>query len=310
LSKVKKKSLIEHINNGKKISIDWKYVNQHLLEKGFATKTCLPQYYNNNLRDQFNDVVCVPFFTKDMLHMGIKFSPVHDDISKWLWNVQPTKTGYVSVKYCTQIKYTDPKGPHGGLCGLLSYITNSGNNITNNSLNREMARKWDSLFNTTFSHPNITIHVGYVYTSKNTNARREDNIHMLVQDPHIDYEWKYAKEHSTNVYVGIMPITHDGCFLEIWSSSSIGVISKQATLVYIPYGFFVVFPSITVHGGGFITNYDTGNMRLHFYIYLGDDIDTQMKKNTYDDEFKTPLSDYLIHSSVVCSDKGLVEGIL
>jgi hypothetical protein len=310
LSKAKKSSLLEPITIGKKPSINWKYVNQHLVEKGFALKSRLPQYYNNHHRDQFNDVLCVPFLTQDIIDMGIKYSHVSEDVSSWLRSVKPSKTGYVSVNMYTNIKYTDPKGPHGGLGGFLSYVVNVGNKVSNNNHNRVMAMKWDSMFNSIFSHPNITLHVGYVYTYKKIDARRVDNIRSLVQDPHIDYEWKYAKEHSKTVYVGIMPITVDGCFIEVWPRNSSGILSHKAKLVYIPYGFLLVFPSITVHAGGFVTNYINGNMRLHFYIYLGDDIDTEMKKNTYTDESGTHFSEYLEHSSVVCSDSGLVDGIL
>lgn len=166
------------------------------------------------------------------------------------------------------------------------------------------------MFQQIFPNTDITIHVGYVYTSHKIN-RRVQYLSDIVQDPHIDYTWPYATKHSKTVYVGIMPITNDGAFLEVWIPTKVGdKINAVAKLLYIPYGYFVLFPAITIHAGGFVTDKVNGNLRLHFYLYLNEKIDTEQKSNTYNDASGKPLYEYLLHSDIVTKGGGICDGIL
>ena len=71
------------------------------------------------------------------------------------------------------------------------------------------------------------------------------------------------------------PLTRDGCQLQIWTTGvpDEGNDVRHGVLYTIPYGSFLVLPPGSIHGGGFSSNQETGNPRMHVYVVTGGDAD-------------------------------------
>ena len=93
--------------------------------------------------------------------------------------------------------------------------------------------------------------VGYMYTE-----------YTWAQRAHIDFPYRQLALYPHQLFIGFFPLTSEGTFLQVWTSDFVG------HLVFIPYGWFLVVPATTVHGGGFRSG-ASGNPRCHMYIYVG-----------------------------------------
>jgi hypothetical protein len=72
----------------------------------------------------------------------------------------------------------------------------------------------------------------------------------------------YKEQFPGQVYIGFMPITRDGMFLQVWNGPG------EAQLIFIPYGNFLLLPGNTIHAGWMCTSVHHRNHRLHFYIIV------------------------------------------
>jgi hypothetical protein len=72
----------------------------------------------------------------------------------------------------------------------------------------------------------------------------------------------YKAQLPGQVYIGFMPITRDGMFLQVWNGPG------EAKLIFIPYGNFLLLPGNTIHAGWMCTSVYHRNHRLHFYIIV------------------------------------------
>jgi hypothetical protein len=83
------------------------------------------------------------------------------------------------------------------------------------------------------------------------------------QRAHRDLYMKtYREKFPGQMFIGFMPITEDGMFLQVWNGPGI------AKLVFIPYGKFLLLPGNTIHAGWMCTSLLHYNHRLHFYILV------------------------------------------
>jgi len=105
--------------------------------------------------------------------------------------------------------------------------------------------------------------VGYMFTE-----------YTQAQRAHVDFTWKQLNDYKDELFIGFFPLTSEGTFLQIWTSDFVG------RLVFIPYGWFLIVPATTVHGGGFRSG-ECGNPRCHMYIYVGSAGCNIEHKNTY-----------------------------
>jgi hypothetical protein len=98
----------------------------------------------------------------------------------------------------------------------------------------------------------------------------------VPQKAHRDFTSKiYKDKFPGQVFIGFMPVTRDGMFLQIWNGPG------EAKLVFIPYGKFLFLPGNTVHAGWMCTSTSTFNRRLHFYILVSKDPKSCNRKETY-----------------------------
>jgi hypothetical protein len=83
------------------------------------------------------------------------------------------------------------------------------------------------------------------------------------QRAHRDIHMKtYKQKFPGQIFIGFMPLTEDGMFLQVWNGPGI------AKLVFIPYGNFLLLPANTIHAGWMCTSLSQYNHRLHFYILV------------------------------------------
>jgi hypothetical protein len=74
-------------------------------------------------------------------------------------------------------------------------------------------------------------------------------INAVPQKAHRDFAQKtYNEQFSGQVYIGFMPVSHDGMFLQLWDSPG------EAKLVFVPYGNFLLLPGNSVHAGWMCTS--------------------------------------------------------
>jgi hypothetical protein len=110
------------------------------------------------------------------------------------------------------------------------------------------------------------------------------------QRAHRDFTMKtYKQNFPGQVFIGFMPITEDGMFLQVWNGPGV------AKLVFIPYGNFLLLPANTIHAGWMCTSLLHYNHRLHFYILVSKKANVLARNeklffenmNTYFDEEST-----------------------
>jgi hypothetical protein len=85
----------------------------------------------------------------------------------------------------------------------------------------------------------------------------------------------YRDQFPKQLFIGFMPVTSDGCFLQVWNGAG------SAKLVYIPYGYFLLLPGDTIHAGWMCTSLHKYNYRLHFYILVSKEINHLSRKESY-----------------------------
>jgi hypothetical protein len=98
----------------------------------------------------------------------------------------------------------------------------------------------------------------------------------VPQLPHRDFLASMYRDRFPNqLFIGFMPITKDGMFLQVWNGAGL------AKLVYIPYGYFLLLPGDTVHAGWMCTSLQKYNYRIHFYILVSKEIHHFSRKESY-----------------------------
>jgi hypothetical protein len=86
------------------------------------------------------------------------------------------------------------------------------------------------------------------------------------QPPHVDFRWEVLEESQDGLSLAFFPLTKDGCFLQVWPRNDNATRVVEGTVVFIPYGKCLFLPSHTIHGGGFQSNNQGGNLRFHLYL--------------------------------------------
>jgi hypothetical protein len=85
----------------------------------------------------------------------------------------------------------------------------------------------------------------------------------VPQRAHRDFRMHTYKEKFPNqLYIGFMPVTPDGMFLQVWNAPG------EAKLIFVPFGQFLLLPGNTIHAGWMCTSLSHYNYRLHFYILV------------------------------------------
>jgi hypothetical protein len=98
----------------------------------------------------------------------------------------------------------------------------------------------------------------------------------VPQLPHRDFITSmYRDQFPNQLFIGFMPITQDGMFLQVWNGPG------PAKLVYIPYGYFLLLPGDTVHAGWMCTSPEKYNYCIHFYILVSQEIGHLSRKESY-----------------------------
>jgi hypothetical protein len=98
----------------------------------------------------------------------------------------------------------------------------------------------------------------------------------------------YKEKFPGQVYIGFMPITCDGMFLQVWDGPG------EAKLLFIPYGKFLLLPGNTIHAGWMCTSTLHQNHRLHFYIIVSKNPNEMSRK---EDQFFENMNTYLDEES-------------
>jgi hypothetical protein len=101
------------------------------------------------------------------------------------------------------------------------------------------------------------------------------------QIPHMDVKEPELREAS---YVGFIPATRNGMYLEVWPVHNLcpGMKKIQGEIIFIPLGSLLVLPATTIHGGGMkaplpptttdsVVDQSHGvihqHPRFHFYVF-------------------------------------------
>ena len=85
------------------------------------------------------------------------------------------------------------------------------------------------------------------------------------QVPHRDYRSTDLEQHPGKIFLALSPLTESGSFLQVWPRRNS---AQCGQVLFIPYGVLLILPGDTVHGGGFLSDFQTQDLRLHLYIYL------------------------------------------
>jgi len=91
------------------------------------------------------------------------------------------------------------------------------------------------------------------------------SIGYAPQEPHQDFKGSVLTQYRNSLYLGLTPLSESGSYLQVWPPKRPGM---PGFILYIPYGVLLILPGHTVHGGGFLSDYQTLDLRLHFYIYI------------------------------------------
>jgi len=104
---------------------------------------------------------------------------------------------------------------------------------------------------------------------------------FLPQWCHYDYTLDVREKLGSKIYLGLTPLTDSGCYLQVWLPQEYKNRPSHGHVLFIPKGCILLLPSDTIHGGGFLSDSQTKDLRLHFYIYTnGADPDVE-QKNIY-----------------------------
>ena len=93
-----------------------------------------------------------------------------------------------------------------------------------------------------------------------------------AQSPHFDFSYELLEQFAGQLLLVFFPLTLDGCQLQVWTTGvpDEGNDVRHGVLYTIPYGSFLILPPGSIHGGGFSSNQETGNPRMHVYVVTGD----------------------------------------
>ena len=84
------------------------------------------------------------------------------------------------------------------------------------------------------------------------------------------------------IFLGFSPLTDSGCYLQVWLPRENETSAPQrGRVLFIPKGCILLLPGDTLHGGGFLSDYKTLDLRLHFYIYIHGATPLVMNNNVY-----------------------------
>lgn len=97
---------------------------------------------------------------------------------------------------------------------------------------------------------------------------------------HYDFKEDQRQAFGGRLFLGFCPLTESGCYLQVWSPVSETNLTQEGKVLFIPYGCILVLPGDTIHGGGFLSDPETGDLRLHFYIYIRG-ADNMIQNNVY-----------------------------
>jgi len=84
-----------------------------------------------------------------------------------------------------------------------------------------------------------------------------------LQSAHLDATVENCIRLLGQLFIAFMPLTSDGMFLQLWKKEEM-----VGRLVFIPFGSVLIVPIDTLHAGGMCSSSSTGNIRMHFYIYI------------------------------------------
>jgi hypothetical protein len=109
------------------------------------------------------------------------------------------------------------------------------------------------------------------------------------QIPHFDYRDTELQQNPNQIFLGLTPLTENGSYLQVWDCRDRG---SRGQVIFIPYGYLLILPGDTMHGGGFQQCFQTWDLRLHFYIYIRTNglVDN---KNVYQSLEEYPMSSEL-----------------
>jgi hypothetical protein len=108
----------------------------------------------------------------------------------------------------------------------------------------------------------------------------------VPQRAHTDFSPDTYKKIPGQVFIGFMPVTHDGMFLQVWNGPG------EAKLLFIPHGKFHLLSGNTVHAAWMCTSPAQLNGRLHFYILVSKEPNQlHCKENFYFKNMNTYMDD-------------------
>lgn len=135
----------------------------------------------------------------------------------------------------------------------------------------------------------------------------------VPQRAHRDFTIKmYGEQFPKQLYIGFMPVTRDGMFLQVWPGPC------EAKLLFIPRGNFLLLPGNAVHAGWMCTSINNYNYRMHFYVLVSSKVDALSRKeqyvfenmNTYiDEETEEQCELYHTHHNALSSGFKKVLGV-
>ena len=131
------------------------------------------------------------------------------------------------------------------------------------------------------------------------------------QHPHFNFKGSDLK--NQNFWIGFLPITEYGQFLQIWKYQENIKEEQKGEIIFIPKGHMVMMRGTSLHGDGFRAETTSGNAgahaRLHFCIYPEvESCQIDVHGNEYMDpsrKAKVPLSRYYKNSDLL---GGVAEG--
>ncbi|CAB9496243.1 Histone methylation protein DOT1 [Seminavis robusta] len=109
--------------------------------------------------------------------------------------------------------------------------------------------------------------------------------HTIPQPAHVDYPWNTLNERAHNLWLAFFPLTSQGMILQLWPShattNTTTTTQTKGQLVFVPWDTMLMVPSDTIHGGGFRTCTQSGNVRYHLYIATHGTSLPQFAQNVY-----------------------------
>lgn len=144
----------------------------------------------------------------------------------------------------------------------ISSIISDGSGLGNSNdqaLLRQDSQMFESNLRKTLNRTNLSYRGSFMRTEQ-----------TMYQPAHVDYDYPILKQHGRKLFLAFFPLTEEGAFLQLWKDQSGRDAEVGGEIVFIPHGKMLIVPSDTIHGGGFKRG-ESGNLRFHLYIAIGDD---------------------------------------